>query len=255
MTAKKKVLIKKPKQMNWPTTTHAAPNSIIRSALFGMVEKGNRRYQKRAVIACWKGTQIRYTGEQLDQSDLDVWMNWINIGKNRIEVLPDTFLKTPYAFLKEMQRENGKSGRDWVHEVIIRLTACVIEIDDNGYKYGGSLIDEFFFNENTGHYMISINPRLRCLFEQGLTFIEPHKRKSLGNNQLAKWLMFYLHSHQAPHKISLEKLHQLCGSSSRFKQFKFNLKKLLNPPKSEYKNAQIVDNILIMGHSENQFGA
>jgi hypothetical protein len=48
------------------------PNSIIRSALFGIVRRGRRMYVEERKIASIVGIDIIYSGPQLDQADLDV---------------------------------------------------------------------------------------------------------------------------------------------------------------------------------------
>ncbi|RMD64931.1 hypothetical protein D6833_03655, partial [Candidatus Parcubacteria bacterium] len=48
------------------------PSDYIRSALFGVVRKGRRRYLEREPIAAWQNVSIEYTGQRLDQYDLDV---------------------------------------------------------------------------------------------------------------------------------------------------------------------------------------
>ena len=57
----------------WPDAVRAVPNGILRSALFGAVAKGRRRYINGEDLAAVDGVTIRYKGERLDQGDLDVW--------------------------------------------------------------------------------------------------------------------------------------------------------------------------------------
>ena len=57
----------------WPDAVRAVPNGFLRSALFGTIRRGARRYMKRERIAALEGIEIYYTGERLDQGDLDVW--------------------------------------------------------------------------------------------------------------------------------------------------------------------------------------
>ena len=58
---------------------HVAPNSCLQSALFGLIEKGTRKYVKQQKVASLNGIEIWYTGEQLDQSDLDVFLHAIHL--------------------------------------------------------------------------------------------------------------------------------------------------------------------------------
>jgi len=52
----------------------AAPNFCLRSALFSVVKKGHRRMFDNQLIASQPGYEVRYSGKQLDQFDLDVWL-------------------------------------------------------------------------------------------------------------------------------------------------------------------------------------
>src|SRR5436305_6064793 len=57
----------------WPEAVRGAPNDILRSALFAAIQGKGRAFLKQHLIVAYDGNQIKYTGEQLDQSDLDVW--------------------------------------------------------------------------------------------------------------------------------------------------------------------------------------
>src|SRR5690242_12013341 len=56
----------------WPELCRGVPNDVLRSALFAVSARGDRRSMKREPIASLDGIEIRYTGARLDQSDLDV---------------------------------------------------------------------------------------------------------------------------------------------------------------------------------------
>ena len=57
----------------WPEQTRGTPNTFLRGALFAAILGNERRALKGEVLATQKGVTIRFTGWQLDQSDLDVW--------------------------------------------------------------------------------------------------------------------------------------------------------------------------------------
>ena len=65
----------------WPDAVRAVPNGFLRSALFGTIRRGARRYMKRERIAALEGIEIYYTGERLDQGDLDVWEMILHIAR------------------------------------------------------------------------------------------------------------------------------------------------------------------------------
>src|SRR5207248_8611155 len=57
----------------WLEHTKGTPNSFLRSALFAAIQGKERQAFKRELLAAQKGTTIRFTGWQLDQSNLDPW--------------------------------------------------------------------------------------------------------------------------------------------------------------------------------------
>jgi hypothetical protein len=82
----------------WPEAVRGVPNGILRSALFGAIKRGKRRYVEREVFASVQGIDILYTGPRLDQSDLDVWQGALHLARlaplgNRIEFTEKSFLR------------------------------------------------------------------------------------------------------------------------------------------------------------------
>ena len=65
----------------WPEPKRGAPNSFIRSALFAAIQSKDRQFLKEAVLASQDGITIKYTGEQLNQSDLDVWETIVHLAR------------------------------------------------------------------------------------------------------------------------------------------------------------------------------
>lgn len=208
----------------WPAELRTCPSCVLRSALFGVVRRGRRSYLERQIIAAWANTTIRYTGMRLDQADLDVWLTALHI--TRESGLSAQVRTSIGAMLKAMGRtQDGRAYEDF-NNTIVRLTGCVVEITANRKTYGGSLIESFERDEETGHYVLYLNPRLVVLFEdEAFTLIDWEQRHGL-HRDLSKWLHGYILSHKAtpkePHRIGLEKLRDLCGSETgelwRFRQ-------------------------------------
>lgn len=66
----------------WPNTARGVPNSVLRSALFGAFGRGKRKFLRRERIASIEGISIFYTGQRLDQSDLNVWEGVLHLSRN-----------------------------------------------------------------------------------------------------------------------------------------------------------------------------
>jgi len=200
----------------WPEAVRACPSCVLRSALFGVVKRGRRRYLERQIIATWADTTIRYTGITLDQADLDVWLTLLHIARE--QGLGTEIQTTIHGLLKALGRCTGKRDHEWLKIVVARLTAGTVEITVGRKTYGGSLIGSFERDEETKDYRLCLNPKMVVLFEDNAyTLLEREQRHSLRMD-LAKWLHGYILSHQAtaksPHRIGLERLRALCGSET-----------------------------------------
>ena len=212
----------------WPEPVRAVPNGFLRSALFGAVRKGRRRYVKGEQLAAVDGVQIRYTGERLDQGDLDVWESVLHAV--RLQALGSECRLTSYALLKLMGKTDTGKNRATLHERITRLRANAVEVKQGRYTYIGGLLASAAKDEVTQEWVIELDAKLRPLFaDDQFTQIEWAVRHALDGQQLAQWLHGFYTSHANPHPIRVETLHKLCGSETgELKKFTQNLRLALN---------------------------
>lgn len=212
----------------WPEPVRGAPNAILRSALFAAIQGKGRRFVKGELLAALQGVQIRFTGEQLDQSDLDVWEQAIHFARHH--PLGNVCYFSTHGFLKALGRCTGKKDHNWLHKVFLRLTACAVEITQNGKTYFGSLIEEGARDEATGRYRLRLNPNLVSLYGPGMwTAAEWQQRQILRRKPLSLWLHGFLASHTEPYPLKIETIMQLSGSRNTAKRsFLQKLKVALN---------------------------
>ena len=207
----------------WANENRGIPNAFLRSALFGVVRRGRRAMIKDAEIAAWGDTSIRFTGEQLQQSDQDVWMACVEACKRagRTEVVVGQ-----RELMRLIGRKNGNSKQLWSD--LKRLIFAGIEVEAERFSYAGTLIHSAVKDEQTKKIVLSINPQMAALFGAGATHIEAEQRHALVS-ELSKWMQGYVLSHKSsyrkPHLIGLDKLQVLCGSQSDIRKFRFNIKK------------------------------
>ncbi len=223
----------------WPDSFRAAPNCLLRSALFRVIERGKRRASKEEVLASWPGVEIRFTGWQLDQADLDVWMQADFIGR---DCLGHKIFLNERNFLRFLGRSCGGKNIQWLRSSFIRLTGGVVSLRMNSIEYHGALVDEFYRDEETGKYVVVLNKKLASLFKTGFTLMELEERKKIKSD-LAKWMQGYVESQRAtkqnPHRIGIEKLRTLCGSEiAEIRFFRRNLRNAME----ELKVIGVVDN-------------
>ncbi len=205
----------------------AIPNVILRGALFGVVGKGHRKYEKNVLKATINGITVKFTGEQLDQTDLDVWSECLRLCK-KIE-LGERIHFSSHAFLKGIGRTTGNSQHEWLKSSLLRLSACVLELGDGRFFYVGHLLHEWYRDEESGANVIALNPKVSALFSSDLwTGLSTKERAALKGKPLAQWLHGFYSTHEKPLGYKVETLLRLCGSEVfALKTFKQKLKKSL----------------------------
>ena len=197
----------------WPEVMRGAPNGVLRSALFGAIAKGRRRYINGEDLAAIDGVTIRYKGERLDQGDLDVWESVLHAV--RLQELGSQCRLTAYALLKLMGKTDTGKNRVTLQNRIERLVANALTVKQGRYTYIGSLISFAAKDEETQEWVIELNPRLRPLFAADqFTQVEWAVRHALNGQPLAQWLHGFYASHAKPFPLKIETLHCLCGSEA-----------------------------------------
>lgn len=185
------------------------PNQVLRSALFAISPKVFRRETKVASI---EGIDVFITrGYRPTQAHLDVWEHCLKLAAEQGTGKRITF--TGYAFLKAIGRSTGKSDYVWLKEMLYDLAGCLVRITDGRRSYFGALIEGGVIDEKTEDFVIEINPRLAVLFMGGCwTALNQKQRAALRRQPLAQWLHAFYSTHACPHRYSVEKIKELCGS-------------------------------------------
>lgn len=197
----------------WPEPVRAVPNGFLRSALFGAIAKGRRRYINGEDLAAVDGVTIRYKGERLDQGDLDVWESVLHAV--RLQELGSQCRVTSYALLKLMGKTDTGKNRATLHNRIERLVANAVTVKQGRYTYIGGLIRFAAKDEETQEWVIELDEKLRPLFAgDQFTQIEWAVRQALDGRQLAQWLHGFYASHAKPFPMRMETLLKLAGSEN-----------------------------------------
>jgi hypothetical protein len=194
------------------------PNGFLRSALFGAIAKGKRRYIDGEQLAALDGIEIHYTGQRLDQGDLDVWESVLHAV--RLQALGSQCRLTSYALLKLMGKTDTGKNRATLNKRITRLVASALTVKQGRYSYIGSLLSFAAKDEETHEWVIELDAKLRPLFASDqFTQIEWAIRHELSGRPLAQWLQGFYASHAMPHPLKVETLHRLCGSEAQTMRF------------------------------------
>ncbi|QJC37551.1 hypothetical protein GJU02_02250 (plasmid) [Enterobacteriaceae endosymbiont of Donacia thalassina] len=191
----------------------AVPNIILRSSLFGIVKKGNRKYEKNVLKTSLNGFFIRFTGENLDQSDLDVWLECVYLFTKA--PLDNKVIFSTYSFLKSIDRKTGKKDYEWLKSSLIRLSICSIEINYKDCFYIGHLLHEWYRNDKTKKNIILLNKNIISFFINSMwTAISLKERRKLKGKPLSQWIHCFYCSHNTPLPYRVITLKKLCGSNT-----------------------------------------
>ncbi len=197
----------------WPEHVRAVPNGFLRSALFGVIAKGKRRFAKNEKINALESIEIYYTGERLDQGDLDVWESILHI--MHLQKLGRQCRAKSYTLLKLMGKTDTGKNRKILQSRIERLRANAVRMKQERHYFIGGLIDEAYKDDVTQEWIIIVNTKLTALFAADqFTLIDLGIRQALNGHQLAQWLDGFYASHAKPYPFKIETLYHLCGSQA-----------------------------------------
>jgi len=217
----------------------AIPNCFLRGALFGMVRKGRRALVKDEPIFTMSQYEVAFSGEHLDQNDLELWDTLMYLAKTRSV---DTELRiTLYDLCQQMRLTYNQERSKKLIERALRLKFGMVKIKAGTKLFAGSLINNVYIDTaGDGKLVIEYNKKLTPLFrDNDYTLISADIRHLLGDNQLARWLYNFYESHNQPVPFAINFLQKLCRSETEAKDFKRKLKNALE----EVKKAHLAVNL------------
>lgn len=220
--------------ISWSPANRAMPGFLIRSALFSV--RKTRKQVTKEVIACLNGVTIEFSGEQLDQSDFDVWIGILHLARGSDLSRPVVF--SARSFLKLLGRSQGSSQQQWLNRSIVRLYSATLFILgpklEFKSKIGGNWVGKRFLSPASGSeinlgyaYSLMIEPDVRNWFAVGYTQLNWESRSILKKKPLAQWLHAFLAA--TPHQGSylIAELQRLSGCNSYSSDFRKQLRNAL----------------------------
>lgn len=198
----------------WPEPARGTPNSFLRSSLFAAIQGKTRKALKNELLGAQKGYSVKFTGWQLDQSDLDVWEHAVHLA--RLHPLGNVCTFKANAFLKAIGRSNGKKDYVWLNESLTRLVACAVEIRHGSKVFVGSLLSSAPRDEETGVYKLRLDPDTIKLYGSAdWTSLEWQQREALKGKPLALWLHGFYATHAQAYPMKVETLKELSGAGTK----------------------------------------
>jgi hypothetical protein len=202
----------------WGDDRRGAPNVVLRAAVFcaGKPTKTRKLYRDHVLPAAIGTKSITYTGPQLYQYELDVWLEVVH--RCRMHPAGTTTDFHVHGFLRTLRRSVGKANYKQLHATMGLLQATSIKVvlaDPAKSGYRGQLVRDFVFNDELCRWEVTLHPEIAELFApKEHTWLHVDARLDLGKNYLAKWLHGYFSSHRKPLPIGVQRLCELSGSSA-----------------------------------------
>ena len=206
----------------WDDDKRAITNSIARSAVFSVVEKGTKTTLVEQRVPAPSNYEIIITGEQLSEADRDVYLQAIHAFRG---CKPNEEIRiNPRDFLLSIGRQDGMENRKWLWNAVRKMAKTLLEItislpDDRRIKFVGSLLA--IASEETNGIPDEIRMRLpldalRLYNTDSKTLLSMRRRLSLKGpgSQLAKSLQSKIYSHKAPFPMKIETIREQCGSKT-----------------------------------------
>ena len=213
---------------DWPDDRRGAPNTVVRSAVFGVVRRGRRQWVSEVPVAGPQGLSITLSGWRLDQHDLDIWLEVMHLARNQKPGDPVRF--TIHSMLKRLGHSTlGNRDYAWLVKRLKHLTQTTIAFEgEETDGVIGNLLQAFTTDKSSGEGVAYTNPHIRPLFESA-THLDIAQRRALGSNQLAKAFHAALASHADWLPMRVETVMQRMGAEyARLRDFKRDLKMVLD---------------------------
>lgn len=220
----------------WDDDKRAITNSIARSAVFSVVEKGDRSPLLEQRVPAPSNYEIIITGERLSEADRDIYLQAIHYFRGSG---PNAEIRVHARdFLLAIGRQDGLESRKWLWDSIRKIAKTLMEVTitvrEKKIKFIGSLLTIVSEEQNgvPGEIRMRLPmDALRLYNADSRTLISMTRRLSLKGpgSQLAKSLQAKIYSHKEPFPMKLETLMTQCGSKcKRLLDFKKKLIVALN---------------------------
>ncbi|CAK0778650.1 hypothetical protein CCP2SC5_840004 [Azospirillaceae bacterium] len=215
----------------WGENWRAVPNDVLRSALFAALSRSTRRAMAGEVIASSSNVVITFTGEQLDQSDFDVWAYCVHLC--RAQELGARCVFRAGTFLKMIGRNDGRAQYKWLKSSLDRLALCVITVRTSDGTCRYKLVKCEERDEDTKEYNVSIDPKMAELYAKNWSLFDWEQRAALRGKPIALWLHGYYSTHAEPLPLKVVTIKERCGSENKaLYDFRRSLRQALDALKS-----------------------
>ena len=125
--------------------------------IFSTCRDDQRETMLEEVVAKLGDTTVRFSGHELNQYDLNIWLAIFN--HPSIDFIDDYRTFTPESILNELKMPVNPESMQMLHTSLIRMVACCIEIESQLYD-AGPIIINLSQNPDTNEYTARLNKKI-----------------------------------------------------------------------------------------------
>lgn len=221
----------------WSEHLRALPRTLVRSALFSVGGKHERRAFMKETIASFPGTELAYTGEELRMDDQDVLMQLFHLARGAIvdQHSWDTGIQLEFSghtFLMELGWQTNAVGYTKLKNSLARLQSgslAVVRVAKGRKKtFQGQIIRKFVISEDVSsrqQWHVWLEPEIMSMFINFLELEWPARARL--SRSISKWLHSLISGepNERVFMIAEDLLMQLTGSrAASVRKFRQTLK-------------------------------
>ena len=219
----------------WTEDRRGVPNPFIRGGLFTTRRSTARESIRSQKIASLSNYAINYSGEELRQDDLSLWVCLLTRSRNGKIGQPIYF--SAYSMIKDLGWRMHSDNYEKLRQSIERMKLTSVSVLTNNSKrgYAGSLIRDYAFDaideKGDVKWMVRLEPAIIELYNfDSTTLLEWNQRKKIGaRSTIALWLHAFYSSHSEPIPFSVSKIHELSRSEEKkMANFRIRLRQSLD---------------------------
>jgi hypothetical protein len=207
----------------------AISNDLARSPLFSPIRPGRRKARDEA-LASPAGVEIHYKGEQLDQSDCDVFMQLVHSARGKTIGMENPIRVNRARLLGQIGRADGGKNYEWLGSVLTRLQQAHLKVENKRYKLETNLISKIVTDKEEGTFFIVLDADIIKMFSgTDHTLVDWEKRLLIEKRvDLAKWLHSFTCSHERGlQRWAVKSLREWSGYASPVRKFREGLMEAL----------------------------
>jgi hypothetical protein len=171
-------------------TKRTMSNHLARSSLFAPVARGRKKMFQEEVLVSRTDAVIKYSGEQLDETQADLWMYLMHRASK--QPLGENVHLSRAAILNAIGRSDSKSQYDWLLRSMKSLSFAMLTMDT--FKDGGKtkkleltrvihLINGFDTHHETGDYLFYVDTRWMDVYSNEYALINWELRNQISQGQ------------------------------------------------------------------------